>query len=442
MTTAEMTPEQQRGFDEWMAKSHSIPQPQAAPDEGAVIKSRMIPGGSFILDAPDHVPALWGAGDQVLWAEGESLVLAGGNGVGKTTVAGQLVRGRILREDFLGFPVAKGERVLYLAMDRPRQIARALRRTLCDIPREILDERLVFWPGPPVADIAKHPETLKGYADLAEADTIVVDSLKDAAIGLTDDEVGAGYNRARQIAIAAGIEVLELHHLVKRGVNGARPTALADLYGSVWLTAGAGSVVLLSGDPGDPIVDFIHLKTPAAEVGPWKLIHDHDTGRSQVWHSTDLVMMAKVNGDDGITAKDAARALFSVDHPKAAEVEKARRRLDALVKAGSLTFTEGARETSTPSVWTFTDTFTALIGSETHHAVSEPSRSTESEHEPTFTDTFTPFTRPDLHVRPPSYKEGASESALTTTTITDDVAALGGVCSTCGRFICECETGS
>jgi len=300
--------------------------------------------------------------------------------------------------------------VLYLAMDRPRQIARALRRTLGDLPREVLRDRLVVWKGPPVADIAKHPETLKGYADLAGADTIVLDSLKDAAIGLTEDEVGAGYNRARQLCIAAGIEVLELHHLVKRGANGGRPTTLSDLYGSTWLSSGAGSVVLLAGDAGDPIVELLHLKTPAAEVGPWRIIHDHDAGTSSIWHSTDLVMMAKAKGAAGLTAKAAAIALFSTEKPSAAQVEKARRKLDALTKSGQLDFIEGDRATARAAVWTFTDTFTHLIAPVTLHAPDEPSRESESEHAETFTDTFTTFTPSDLHASHPPYKGGEGES--------------------------------
>jgi hypothetical protein len=35
-----------------------------------------------------------------------------------------------------------------------------------------------------------------------------------------------------------------------------------------WLTSGAGSVILLNGQPGDPIVSLHHLKQPAAAVGP------------------------------------------------------------------------------------------------------------------------------------------------------------------------------
>jgi replicative DNA helicase len=106
------------------------------------VAKMLVPGDSFILDAPDHVPSVWGRGEHVLWAEGESLILAGSPGVGKTTVGGQLVRGRLIGCDVLGLPVMPSSaRVLYLAMDRPRQIARALRRTLGDLPREVLAGR-------------------------------------------------------------------------------------------------------------------------------------------------------------------------------------------------------------------------------------------------------------------------------------------------------------
>src|SRR6185436_7011481 len=96
------------------------------------------------------------------------------------------------------------------------------------------------------------------------------------------------------------------HHLVKRGPNGSKPTALADVYGSVWITAGAGSVVLLWGEAGDPIVDLIHLKQPAEPVGPMRIVHDHDAGTSAVSDATDLVELAKATGVKGITAKAAA----------------------------------------------------------------------------------------------------------------------------------------
>ncbi len=345
-----------------------------APD----VRSRMTPGGAFILDAPDHVPARWGHGDEVLWAEGEALTIAGPPGVGKTTLAGQIVRGCLLGGDLLGLPIRPARRVLYLAMDRPRQIARALRRNLGDVGRDVLDDRLVVWPGPPIVDIAKVPETLVGYARLAEADVVIVDSLKDAAVGLSEDAVGAGYNRARQMCLAEGVDVLELHHVVKRGANGTQPTTLADLYGSAWITAGAGSVVLLWGAAGDPIVELRHLKQPAAEVGPLKISHDHDAGTSSVWHAADLLTLARLSGSTGITAKAAACHLFATDKPTPAETEKARRRLDRHVRESDLAFAEGDKTVSRPAVWTVTDPFTdpITVPSEprTLHGITDPSR--------------------------------------------------------------------
>jgi replicative DNA helicase len=156
----------------------------------------------------------------------------------------------------------------------------------------------------------------------AAADAVIVEPLKDAAVGVPDDQVGAGYNRARQNVCAAGIQVLELHHLRKAftRVEPEHPT-IDGVYGSTWITSGAGSVVLLNGKPGDPIVAFHHIKQPASEVGTFKIIHDHDTGRSKTWHSVDLVLLAKQPG--GLTALAAAMAIFETDKPTANEKDKA-----------------------------------------------------------------------------------------------------------------------
>ena len=101
----------------------------------------------------------------------------------------------------LGLPVAQVPgKVLYLAMDRPAQIARSLHRQFFDCHRDVLRDRLVIWEGPPPADIAAE-SPLPLLAELAEragASVVYLDSLKDAAVGLAEDAVGAGYNRARR----------------------------------------------------------------------------------------------------------------------------------------------------------------------------------------------------------------------------------------------------
>lgn len=331
-------------LDPHPAASDEQPDPDPADDS----PSRFKDGAAFILDAPDALPNVWGDGDESLWAEGEALMICGPPGVGKTTLTGQVVRGLLgLQRSVLGLAVRPArQRVLYLAMDRPAQIARGLRRAFHESERDILKERLRFWEGPPPGDVAKHPTVLLALAQLAEADVIIIDSVKDAAVGLSEDEVAAAYNRARQNCLANGVQVLELHHMVKRGAGGGKPKELADVYGSAWLTAGAGSVMLLWGAAGDPIVEMIHLKQPGGEVGPWRLAHDHDRGTTSIFHNVDLVEMLAASGSGGLTPKSAAAALFETEKPTEAERLKAQRKLDKLVEQGLATVSTSSPEAS------------------------------------------------------------------------------------------------
>lgn len=307
--------------------------------------SLFVPGGGFVLDAPDIPTAVWGDGDHVIWAEGEALMITGGQGVGKSTVGLQVVRARMgLQDKVLGYSVQTGEKkVLYCAMDRPSQLSRAAGRIFTEDERKILDERLVIWKGPPPQDLAANPEVLTRMTEQAGADTVVVDSLKDAAIGLSDDKVGAGYNRARQHALAAGVQVMELHHAVKRGANGGEPNSLADVYGSTWLTSGAGSVIGLWGNAGDPVVSWRHLKQPSVEVGPFRVVHDHQNGTSEVEGRVDVLMVVRRTGPGGCSALELAVAMFETVKPSRAEVEKARRELEKRTDTGLLSRVGGGR---------------------------------------------------------------------------------------------------
>lgn len=303
-----------------------------------------IAAAHYLFDNDDQQIALWGAGEHILWAEGEALMIAGGMGLGKTTLAGQLLRAQLgLDHDVLGLPVAPAVGpILYLAMDRPRQIRRSMLRQFDATERDQL-ANLLIRPGPPIADIAVRPTLLAEMAAEAGAAVIYIDSLKDAAIGLSSDEVGAAYNRARQYALANGCQLCELHHLIKRNSMGGSPNSVADVYGSNWLTAGAGSVIMLTGDPGDPIIDFRHAKQPHSEVGPFRLLHNQSSGRFSIVHEVDLLALAAAAAPQGLTPQGAAAAIFEQDKPSRAQVEKARRRLDKLVTAGQLVRIEGMK---------------------------------------------------------------------------------------------------
>ncbi|MFF3511572.1 DnaB-like helicase N-terminal domain-containing protein [Streptomyces sp. NPDC002573] len=301
--------------------------------------SRFVPGGSFILDRPDTVPAIWGEGDQVLWAEGEALIIAGPPGVGKTTVGQQVLLAAIgVRPHALGMAVRPAKRVLYLASDRPQQAARSMARMVTDEHRDLLNQHLVFWPGPPPKDFIKDPGVLLRLAKQAGADIVCLDSLKDMAGELASEEGGQAINSAIQRTLVEGIEVLALHHHRKQGGgkdSGREPTSLDELYGSVWITSGAGSVVSLWGAAGDPIVSFKHLKQPAAECGPWRLKHDHPVGVTEIWHEVDVLDIL-AHAKTPLTAQQLACQIYSPDKgkPSASEVEKARRRLDQMVEKG------------------------------------------------------------------------------------------------------------
>ena len=300
--------------------------------------SRLLPGGC-ILDVPPVPDAVWGDGEDILWAKGQSLIIAGPDGVGKTTLAGNLVQARLGLGlgDVLGQPVKQGERnVLVLLMDRPSQAMAALARLFTPADRPILDARLRVWRGPPPEDLARNTGMLRHLCMLAGADTCLIDSLKDAALKLSDDEAGAGWNQARQLAIEAGTEVVELHHPRKGQEANRKPSKLDDLYGSRWIPAGAGSVISLWGEAGDPVVELTHLKPVVSTVGPWKMSSDGTTGLVSIGHQVDLVQVIRSRGAQGITAAQAATVLEGTEKPTAAQIEKARRRLNRKAAEGVL----------------------------------------------------------------------------------------------------------
>lgn len=305
---------------------------------------RCVPGGAFTLDVPPGVPAVWGAGEEVLWSAGEPCLLVGPQGVGKTTVAGQLALARAgLLPKVLGYPVEPGRgKVLYVAADRPEQVRRSLHRLVRAEDRADLDARLSFWPGPLPHDLARRPTVLAEMARDEGADTIIVDSLKDVAVRLTDDEVGALVNRAFQELVAADVEMLGLHHQRKEQRGSGKPKGLADVYGSGWVTAGCGSVLLLWGEPGDAVVELAHLKQPSDTVGPLQVIHDAHAGTSSVPDRVDAYAFLR-SAPAGLTAVALAAELHGTSAPTRNQVEKARRQLDGLVRSGRATKEAGTR---------------------------------------------------------------------------------------------------
>ena len=73
---------------------------------GAAALARLKSGATFVLDDRAELDPIWGSGDEVLWASLEPLLIVGPTGVGKTTLALQLLAARLgILDQVLGWPV-------------------------------------------------------------------------------------------------------------------------------------------------------------------------------------------------------------------------------------------------------------------------------------------------------------------------------------------------
>lgn len=287
---------------------------QRPESEGTVVR------GDSIFEtspAPDNI---WGFGSDSLWVAGEGLMIAAPTGVGKTTLGGQVLSGLLgITDRVLDLPVKPATKpVLYLAQDRPTQIVRALVRPgqLGSGDPDQLRDRLVIHKGPLDFSVNATPEALVKYAKSFGAGTLIIDSVKDMLLNVSEEDSGQAFNSAVQYCLREGIEVLAYHHVTK-----ASKGDLADVYGSAWLTAGMGSVIGLHGKAGADGVEFTHLKQPADLVYMGMLSLDRHAGTFTSGHArasnvqeltrqSDVIQFLRSAGENGATVKQIAAGLM------------------------------------------------------------------------------------------------------------------------------------
>lgn len=284
----------------------------------------------YLSSTRDLPAVMWGTGKEILWAKGEALLICSDIGCGKTTLAGLLARALLDGGDVLGHPVQSlrdNPRVLYLALDRPAQIGRSLARQITPAMSERYGDRFTFVTGPLPIDLSETPDVFPHIADFYDADIVIVDSLKDIALGISEDRSAANYNRAQQALLASGRELVVLHHLTKKG----------ELYGAKWLDAGVGSVLRITGKPGGPTSVVSQYKPVAHLVSDIRIRHDRDAGEMHVDDDTPTTQPAAggdlaawvAEHDNGVTAAELV-AYQGGEAGSEAAIVKAKRTLNAL----------------------------------------------------------------------------------------------------------------
>jgi replicative DNA helicase len=328
-------------------------------ESGSGTAERLLAGGDGILDQPDLPEAVWGDGARIAWAEGQGTMVAAPQGVGKSTLAQNLIFRRIgvITEPLVGMPVKVSDaKVLYLAMDRPLQALQSMKRMVSEKDRQRLNERLVVWKGPLPFSLLADPLRLAEWVQEVApgCQTVVIDSVKDLASGISSDEPGAAINTAWQELIANGVEVLALHHQRKGQQGGDKRTAsLDEVYGSTWLTSGMGSVFTIDGETGSSVVTIKQLKSVVEMIDDTPVRIDMETGLMHL-HDPNSMSLSEVlteAGWHGISAKDAARKVYGADSQ--AEVRKMKRELSKMVEVMTVVKMDKAPGASgkTPDKW-------------------------------------------------------------------------------------------
>lgn len=246
--------------------------------------------GEVATDVP-----IWGSGDDLLWVEGGGLMIPSDQGLGKSLTAQQLIAGRlgIGSRELLGLPITPldpSKLVVYLALDRPRQIARSMARLFrTPMERATAKSRLKIWTKPMPIDILGDPYAFADWIQDtfgANVGDLIIDSVKDLTpANLSNGEVGQALDMAWKECRARGMSTLVLHHERKTGGDESRANrqpSLDHIYGSVWLTSGMDSILHISGKQGENLVRYTHLKAIINMLDPIDAVHDQENGRTDV----------------------------------------------------------------------------------------------------------------------------------------------------------------
>lgn len=293
--------------------------------------------GSAVFDVPAQPQSIWGEDDECLWPKLQPLMLYANTGLGKTTVVQRVALARIGigPSEVLGYPVEPlpaGEKIIYIAADRPIQAMASLRRMVTDDDetRRILDERWIWETKRQVR--ADRPNAFLELCERHNGTMLILDSAKDVAPGPLKDEEPAGkLVDAWSRCIANEIDVAAMHHPRKGQSSTAPPDSVDEIYGSSMLANGAGSILSMYGVPGSGTAGMVQLKMPARQAPAMDIVFNYETGTITRRNYRDLNDF--LQRGEWVTVRQVAAFLYAkpeheVTHP---ERKRATRKLQNLV---------------------------------------------------------------------------------------------------------------
>ena len=185
---------------------------------------------------------------------------------------------------------------------------------------------------------------------------VVIDSVKDMLISADKNDGGQAFNAVIQALLAKGTDTLAIHHPRKPTGDNPKPNALGDVYGSAWITAGHGSVLLLWGEAGASSVELSQLKPVRELVKPIIVNFNRFTGGAEGGDARMILLnLASTAEPIGFTLDAAVSAVYKTgraDRTWRSHSQKLRRFLGKLVDDEELDFVEGSKGGAVPNRWT------------------------------------------------------------------------------------------
>ena len=298
--------------------------------------TRAVDGATFVDGVPDHVPALWGDSNEVLWAQGEPLMLVGPRASARRrSCSSSPSPASASAPSYSASRSRRTGRVLYVAADRPTQAASSLRRMVdADDHEHSFATGSSSGKGRSRSTLADAQRGLVELADeLGDVATSSIDSLKDVAArpreGRDREPRQHRLPGARRVRTASS---LVIHHQRKEQKGGAKPQAARRRLRITLAHRRHGLRLLLWGEPGDLVVELRHLKQPVR-------------GGRSARRSSTTTLPADQPSTSAPTSRPSSRwprpgspsttprSASSRHNPSKNEIEKARRKLETLIVA-------------------------------------------------------------------------------------------------------------